>query len=276
MTENDPLDPPATLEAGGETGVGIVTLRRPERRNALSNEMLDSLETLFRKIHDDISIRAVVVAAEGPAFSAGRDLREPDPFEERAPLAAARSLARRGARAMNMVRSAPQLTVAAVQGPAIGGGAVLALACDFRILADRAYLLTPEVELGLPLGWDTLPQLVALAGPARAKWLAAGCQKIEARQALDWGFCERIADDPRATALELAAGLAQKPRIAQAIVKESVNRIAQPRRFPEAEADQLLLARDDPEGREARQRRIATLRKSRSKDIAPKSGGNGR
>lgn len=142
--EDGPLDPPATLEAVGETGVGIVTLRRPERRNALSNEMLDALETLFRKIHDDMSIRAVVVAAEGPAFSAGRDLWEPDPFEEGASLAAARSLARRGARAMNMVWSAPQLTVAAVQGPAIGGGAVLALACDFRILADSAYLLTPE------------------------------------------------------------------------------------------------------------------------------------
>ena len=165
---------------------------------------------------------------------------------------------------MNLIRNAPQLTVAAVQGPAIGGGAVLALACDFRILANDAFLHTPEVELGLPLGWDTLPQLVALAGPARAKWLAAACHRIEARQALEWGLCESLAEDPRAVAMELARSLAQKPRVAQAMVKEAVNRIAQPRRYPEAEADQLLLARDDPEGRELRQRRIEALRDTRS------------
>ena len=269
MTDNSPSDPPAVLEADHGTGVGVVTLRRPGRRNALSNEMLESLETLFRRIHDDVSIRCVVLAAEGPVFSAGRDLREPSPFEEGISLPEARRRARFGARAMNMIRNAPQLTIAAVQGPAIGGGAVLALACDFRILAECAYLSTPEVELGLPLGWDTLPQLVSLAGPARAKWLAAACQRIEARQALEWGFCEGIADAPRAAATELAAEFAGKPRVAQSMVKEAVNRIAQPLRYPEAEADQLLLARDDPEGRSARQRRIASLGGSRRKNAEP-------
>ena len=245
MTVGGPPDPPAILETNRGTGVGIVTLRRPERRNALSNEMLETLETLFCRIHDDAGIRSVVLAAEGPVFSAGRDLREPNPFEEGAPLPEARSRARLGARAMNMVRDAPQLTIAAVQGPAIGGGAVLAFACDFRILAESAYLSTPEVELGLPLGWDTLPQLVSLAGPARAKWLAAACRRIEARRALEWGFCEGIAGDPRAAAAELAAEFAGKPRVAQSMVKEAVNRIAQPLRYPESEADQLLLARSD-------------------------------
>ena len=259
MTDSDSSDPPAVLEADRGTGVGIVTLRRPDRRNALSNEMLEALEMLFRQIHDDAGIRSVVLAAEGPVFSAGRDLREPNPFEEGTPLLEARSRARLGARAMNLIRGAPQLTIAAVQGPAIGGGAVLAFACDFRILSEGAYLSTPEVELGLPLGWDTLPQLVSLAGPAKAKWLAAACQRIEARQALEWGFCEGIADDPRATAEELAAVFAGKPRVAQSMVKEAVNRIAQPLRYPEAEADQLLIARDDPEGRSARQRQIASL-----------------
>ena len=276
MTEAGASVPPADLEADRATGVGIVTLRRPDRRNALSNEMLETLEAIFRGIHDDTAIRAVVLASEGPVFSAGRDLREPDPFEETAPLLEARSGARRGARAMNMIRNAPQLTIAAVQGPAVGGGAVLALACDFRILAEDAYLWTPEVDLGVPLGWDTVPQLVALAGPARAKWLAAGCQRIPARQALDWGFCERIAKDPRAAAIACATDFAGKPRVAQAMVKEAVNRVAQPHRYPEAEADQLLLARDDPEGREARRHRVEALRSGRQRDSGTADGAAGR
>ena len=271
MTASDSPNSPAILEVDRDSGVGVVTLCRPDRRNALSNEMLARLESLFRRIHDDAGVRAVVLAADGPVFSAGRDLREPSPFEEDAPLPEARRLARRGARAMNLIRNAPQLTVAAVQGPAIGGGAVLALTCDFRVLATDAFLHTPEVELGLPLGWDTLPQLVALAGPARTKWLAAACHRIEAPQALEWGLCESLAADPRATALDIARGLAQKPRIAQAMVKEAVNRIAQPRRYPEAEADQLLLARDDPEGREMRRRWIETLRGAQLTGSGPPS-----
>ncbi len=261
MSAEGAAAPAATLEIDAASGIGVVTLRRPERRNALSNEMLETLDALFRRIRDDSNVRAVVVAAEGSAFSAGRDLRDPDPFEESAPLPQARSRVRLGARAMNRIRNVPQLTVAAVQGPAVGGGAVLALACDFRVLGEDAWLSMPEVELGLPLGWDTLPQLVALAGPARAKWIAAGCRRIDAGQALAWGFCEAVERDARSTALELATEFAGKPRVAQSMVKEAVNRIAQPLRFPESEADQLLLARDDPEGSEARRRQIAALRK---------------
>ena len=269
MAAASPAPPPVTLAIDAGTGVARVTLCRPERRNALSDSVLDALASTFRRVHRDSAIRAVVLAAAGPVFSAGRDLRQPDPFAEAAPLPAARRRARLGAAAMNRVRQVPQLTIAAVQGPAVGGGAVLALACDFRVLAPDAFLSTPEVELGLPLGWDTLPGLVALVGPARAKWLAAGCRRISARQALDWGFCEEIADDPVERATRLATEMAGQPRVAQAMVKEAVNRLAQPQRASEAEADQLLLAASDPEGRAARERRIAALSGRSGAEAAP-------
>ena len=255
-------------ERPGPPGVALLTMARGAKRNALSAAMKRSLTEAALALGADPEIRAVVLAAEGPAFSAGNDILEEGAFAEGATLDAARRLVRGGAAMTAAFADMPALTLAAVSGPAIGGGAALAFACDIRVFAPYAWIRMTEVELGLPIAWDTMPRLVALAGPARAKWIAAACQRVDAPQALEWGLCEMVSDDPVAAALAVAADAAAKPRVALGMVKETVNRLAHPRFEREADADQVILARDDPEGARRAPRRDAPSVRTVARRIA--------
>ena len=129
-----------------------------------------------------------------------------------------------------------------MNGAAIGGGASLAVSCDFRILSPSAYFYTPEVELGLTLSWNTIPRLGDLIGPARTKLIGALCQKISATKALNWGLCEDVGEEPTSLARTLAVEIGSKPRMAQQMVKESVNRHFQSPNTAYLEQDQILLS----------------------------------
>ena len=136
----------------------------------------------------------------------------------------------------------PQITIASIEGVCIGGGLSLALSCDFRICSSDALLWVPEVDLGITYSWGSIPKLVAMVGPSKAKRMVLACEKINAKMSLEWGLCESIDEDPFNIALKMANDLAQKPSVPLQMAKESINR--QYRIFNDFglyEQDQVLL-----------------------------------
>lgn len=251
-------DPVVTVEdAGGDTL--IVRLNRPEKRNALSAALKRELAATARALAERTDIGAIILTGAGGAFCAGNDLSEPDSFAQDMPLAEARRHIRLGLEMCRAWEALPQLTIAAVDRFAIGGGMSLALSCDFRIFQTDAWLRAPEVELGITYSWGTLPRLARLVGPARAKLIAGLCRRVDAATALEWGLCEEVSDDTLAAALTMAAEITAKPRVAQQMVKESVNRLFAGPDTATLEQDQVLLNMTSEEARAAQAAVLAKI-----------------
>jgi enoyl-CoA hydratase/carnithine racemase len=121
-----------------------------------------------------------------------------------------------------------QITIAAWRGAAMGGGACVATACDFRVGSETAFIQYPEVDLGINLMWKSLPLILALVGPARAKRLVAGSERLDARTMADWGILDRLTTDEElmARAMDLASDYAAKPPLAVQMIKQSTNQLA--------------------------------------------------
>ncbi len=136
----------------------------------------------------------------------------------------------------------PQITIASIEGPCIGGAISLALSCDFRYCSKDAFFYAPEVDLGIPYAWGTLPKLVSLIGPAKAKLIGLACKKLTSKEILDWGLCEVVVNDPMKNAVEFSKELLKKPKIPQQMVKESINRLVIRDQISLYEQDQVLLS----------------------------------
>ncbi len=227
--------------------VATVTLNRPERRNALSKELRVELRQVAEELDSRDDLTCVLLTGAGPVFSAGADLRQTDSFGVGLPLAEARRIVRQGADMCAAWERLRYLTIAVLNGPAVGGGMSLAVSCDFRILAPNAYFLAPEVDVGINYTWNSLPRIGNLVGPARAKLIGALARRVDAETALAWGLCEEIADDPMAAARVMAAEIAERPRVSQQMVKESVNRHFAMPNSVYLDQDQVLLMMRDPE-----------------------------
>ena len=242
-------------------GVATVTLNRPEKLNALSNALKRELRRVAEALDERDDLSCVLVTGAGRALSAGADLTEPEGFGDGVSMAEARRLVRLGADMCAAWERLRPLTIAVVNGPAIGGAMSLAVSCDFRIMATGAWFQAPEVDIGINYSWNSLPRIGNLVGPARAKLIGALARKIDAETALAWGLCEEVADDAMAAARKLAAEICERPRIAQQMAKESVNRhFAMPNSLY-LDQDQILLMARDTENRkhaEARRAKLAT------------------
>lgn len=189
-----------------QEGTALVTIERPEKRNALSiqvrEELADALDGL---LHDD-ELRVVVLTGSGPVFSAGFDLGEFDRAmhdEDFASLLWASS-----DRYHHRVATYPLPTVAAVNGPAVGGGFDLAVLCDLRVANGTAVFAHPEYAFG-----DVVyTPLADVVGGARARELCLTGRAVDAHEALSIGLVTEIADDVVEAALALAARIAIAPR----------------------------------------------------------------
>jgi enoyl-CoA hydratase/carnithine racemase len=189
-----------------QEGTALVTIQRPEQRNALSiqvrEELADALDDLLR----DDALRVVVLTGSGPVFSAGFDLREFDRAmvdEDFASLLWASS-----DRYHHRVASFPLPTVAAVNGPAVGGGFDLAVLCDLRVASSTAVFSHPEYAFG-----DVVyTPLADVVGGARARELCLTGRAVDAREALSMGLVNQVDDDVVDAALALAARIAIAPR----------------------------------------------------------------
>ena len=164
-----------------------VTLNRPRQRNAISRAMVDDWWTLIAWLAGHPEIRVVTVTGAGETFCAGSDIKGLIGIDE--PTATAMSL--RQARMWLALEQLPQVFVAVVNGPALGGGCVAAYSCDFRIAATAATFGMPEILLGWPPGYG-LAQLTALVGKARALELCLLGETISAQQAHQYGLVHRV------------------------------------------------------------------------------------
>lgn len=198
-----------TLKAEGP--VSVVTLNRPAAFNAFDLDTLVQFATTMVSLGGDPAVRGVVVTGEGKAFCAGGDLKWVS-SSPRGAGAAFHELAARFHMAITEIRRMPKPVVAAVNGAAAGGGFSLALACDFRVLAESAVLKQAYTSSGLSMdggGSFTLPRLVGLA---RALEIAAFDPPIPANQALSWGLATKVVKDGDAlqAALQMAQELSAK------------------------------------------------------------------
>jgi enoyl-CoA hydratase len=238
---------------------GPIALVRFDRRgslNAFNQATILELTRVAQEFQDDLQTRAVVLTGAPNAFSAGIDLKDPATWEAPESDVALRHRSYRGVRLCKAWEDMPQVTIAAMEGLAVGAGVALAIACDWRVLAADAYLYVPEVKIGLNLQWGALPRLITLVGPARAKRIVLLCERMAAAQALDWGLVEEVAESGGAVAkaLELAQMAAAMPAATTAMVKQAINATAnalhQASAF--ADADQSALTRLFEEGIAAR------------------------
>ena len=241
-----------TLLVSREGPIGRLTLNRPDRLNALSPAMLRELMQAARWFDSQPDVRVVVVAGAGRAFCAGFDLNFFGAADN-SPLG--REDADLGRLMTDQLANMRALTIAAIQGRCVGGGVVIAAACDLRIAAVNAIFSIPEIDMGIPLAWGGIPRLVREIGPAMTRELVLDCREFSAAEAQALRFvnrcvpAERLADEAQAW----AARLGRKASRLLETTKRQVNSAGELLLSPAgavADADDLLAALGDTECRE--------------------------
>jgi enoyl-CoA hydratase/carnithine racemase len=236
-----------TLAIERDGAVMTVRLNRPEKRNAVNRQMHHDLQDLCHRLRDDTDTRVVIFTGEGPGFSAGADTsewRQPGSDNE----LEVRHTSGIGSRTSTAIEYLDQVTIAAVEGFAIGGGLVLAACCDLRVAGRSAQFSIPEVELGLPLGWNALPRLAREMGHARAFELTVLCDRFSGEQARDYGLVTHLVDDgdALAEARSLAERLVAMPALPVALTKATMKALKRGAEMGDAaysDADLLLYSR---------------------------------
>lgn len=216
-----------TTEIDGR--IAIVRFDRGDRANALSAEALRQLTDAARGFHARPDISAVILTGQAKNFTLGADLKDPERADMRKQgLSERRVSLRLGPDMCEAWEKVDAITIMAIEGWCVGGGAALAVACDLRVMAKSATMYVPEVARGMNMSWGSIPRMTALAGPARAKRLAALCEKVDAATALAWGLADATSDDGKAVerATEFAKAAAALPPSALKMVKHDVNTAA--------------------------------------------------
>ena len=208
--------------------VALITLNRPEARNALSDRLTPALRRMIKQCGEDPKIGALLITGAGNAFCAGGDVKGMGgnstkaevAFEER--VADLRTKQRTLTGALVAVRKP---TVAALPGPAAGAGLALALACDIRIASESAIMTTGYSRIGLTGDYGIAWLLTRLVGTSRARELMFLSERIDVRRCEALGLVNRVVSDAelRETAFVLARSLADGPSIALAYMKDNLD-----------------------------------------------------
>jgi enoyl-CoA hydratase/carnithine racemase len=179
--------------------VTTITFNRPERRNCLNPEVMNELEGLLRDVRNDSGVRVLIVTGAGAAFSAGADisaLKGLTNREERAQaFSASRGVARMVGRAFDQITRLDCMTIAAVNGYAVGGGWALAAAFDFIVAVEHAEFWVPEVALGSAFTGGPAQVMAARLGPWRAKEAMILCRHFKARELYELGMVNQVVKD---------------------------------------------------------------------------------
>ena len=216
-----------------EGRVATLTFNRPEKRNPLNEEVVLEFEGLLHQVRDDHEVRVLIVTGSGNTFSAGADLTTlkdvTDPLERqrRFALLSTRRTRLIG-RALTLLANLEVLTIAAINGYAIGGGWGVALGCDIRIAVAGAQFWFPEVDLGVPLSPDATTLLAAQSGPAIAKEIIITCRRYSAEELLPMGLVNRVVkkEELYPAVREMASVIAAKNPVAVMGVKATVNAVS--------------------------------------------------
>lgn len=211
-----------TLKFETQGPLGILTLNRQDRLNAISREMTTELEQLITHLETDDEVRVIIVTGEGRAFCAGADIKERTENLDDLSLARTSSVISPTFRRLERLN---QVSIAAINGVAAGGGLELAMACDLRIASTEARMALPELTLGILPGAGGTQRLPRLVGPARAKEMMLFGKFIDARKARDWGLVNEVAPPGRlmGQAKVWAGTLLDLPPLSLASIKNAVN-----------------------------------------------------
>jgi enoyl-CoA hydratase/carnithine racemase len=195
-----------------DDGLGWLILDRPERAHAYDRAHLDALAEGIETFREKVAVVVVASTGEG-AFCAGADLTEiaERTVEDVVDL--------RSQRTFETLASAPFVSIAAVQGPAVGGGFELALACDFRVVGPRASFRFPEIEFGLLPAAGGLTRLSQMLGAARTKEITWLADPIDAAGAVALGLATRKVADARTAAADLGRELLKRDPLALRLSK---------------------------------------------------------
>jgi len=203
--------------------VCVITLSRAERRNALTLDALDALEAAV----DATEAPVVCLRGAGPAFCAGADLGVVADLPDRE---AAKRFARRGQAVARTIEMADPVVVAAIDGPARGGGVELALACDLRVATPEATFAESGVTIGLLGAWGGTVRLPEVVGRGEAMDLALSGRVVDAEAALRMGLVSRVVDDPRTVAANVASNDPDALRALKQRLRDDADRETRERR----------------------------------------------
>ena len=207
-----------TITATIEHGIGRLTLNQPDKLNPLgTNTLQDIIDATTWFNTENISV--VIVSGNGRAFTAGFDLREFTNTDSTGKDGAV--LGREMAEAVDRMKP---ITIASLHGYCIGGGVVLASACDLRIASENTTFSIPEVDLGIPLAWGGIPRLVREIGPAMTKELVMTCRPFDAEEAKSLGFINRVVKDAdlESQTMNMAEAIRKRP---QSVIETSKNQV---------------------------------------------------
>jgi enoyl-CoA hydratase/carnithine racemase len=220
--------------------VAVVTVNRPEARNALTWDMYDALVEACDAAEADQRVRVLIIRGSGGSFAAGTDIAQ---FREFANGDAGVAYERRLDAVIDRLERLPIATIAEVDGAAVGGGCAIAMACDLRICSDRARFGVPVARtLGNCLSMANTARMVDLIGPARTRDLLLTGRLIDAREAVAAGLANLVvpASELEQETVRIAAELSTRARSTIGATKAVLLRLRDHRRPPAGSADDII------------------------------------
>jgi len=243
-----------TVRVSRDGPIVEVALHRPDARNALDGALMDELTEAARLLRLRTDVLAVILKGADRYFSAGADLAGSGERVAQPTLMESRRAVMRGPDLCKAWEEIEAVTIAAVEGYCIGGACALVVACDFRVMGRSAYVRLPEVPLGMNMSWRTLPRLVSLIGPARAKRFVMFGEPLDAARCEAWGLCDEVTGDGQALAAARAwaARVVKLPPLPARMTKEAITAIAAANHHASIymDRDQFLLASRTADSRE--------------------------
>jgi len=214
----------AKLELAVADGVATISLNRPERHNAIDDDLHDELVSVWEKVLADPAARVVLVRGEGRSFCSGRDTKQ---LGRRVQGESDLSFIRRHQHLRIMQLDSPKPVIAALRGNVLGAGLEMALAADIRIAGSDLRMAFPEIRYGLMVDTGGSPLATMLAGPSRAKWMLMTGKSVDADRALAWGLVDEVVapEDVDDCAATLAREISAAPAEALAMIKQTVDGI---------------------------------------------------
>ena len=222
-----------------------ISLDNPKKLNALSSATLREISSACDEIALNKKIKIVVISSTSKNFSAGADLTEieknktvEDYWHENY-----------GRKCINSILNLPQLSICLIEGYCLGGGAVIASACDFRIAEENSLIGYPEIELGMNLSWLGLPLAISCLGISEAKHVVLSGEKFDALEMQNKGFLNETFDleDKNKCLKKWISKFKKMPRLQLKMIKKSANELAfaQAKSVMHMEFDQFLLSRNN-------------------------------